>query len=291
MHRVVEAREYMDKKYWDLPEYGKFYGKSGDFNREALMAAKPQVVIDVGEWDEDYKKDLDKLQEQIGIPVVLIDGNIKENPSAFRTMGKLLGEEERGEELGKYSDEVLQDAQDRVKKIKDHKKVYVGEREDGLSTILAGTIHAQIFEMVGADVVATPEVANKQQGGGTVSLEQVLAWNPDAIFFGPDSIYDSVASDPTWSGLKAIQNGDYYRIPDTPYNWVGRPPGPNRLIGIRWVGNMLYPDVFDYDMEKEVKHFYKLMYRHDLTDEEVADLLGTSGDSHDSGDSHEKKAA
>ena len=32
-----DAAKYLDQKYLDLPEYGKFYGDSGDFNREAAM--------------------------------------------------------------------------------------------------------------------------------------------------------------------------------------------------------------------------------------------------------------
>ena len=57
------AQKYIDKSLWDLPEYGKFYGNSEDFNREALMASAPEVIIDVGEWDEEYKADLDALQD------------------------------------------------------------------------------------------------------------------------------------------------------------------------------------------------------------------------------------
>lgn len=90
------AKKYMAESYWELPEYGKFYGGAGDFNREALMASAPEVIIDVGEWDEAYRADLDALQEQTGIPVILIEGDLEQTPDAYRTLGKLLGEEERG---------------------------------------------------------------------------------------------------------------------------------------------------------------------------------------------------
>ncbi|HBS61124.1 MAG TPA: ABC transporter substrate-binding protein, partial [Firmicutes bacterium] len=47
----------------------------------------------------------------------------------------------------------------------------------------------------------------------------------------------------------------------------------NRLIGIRWVANLLYPEVFQLDMRAEVKRFYQLFYHYTLSDREVDALL------------------
>ena len=269
---------YIDPKFKDLPEYGKFYGKKGNFNRESLMASNPQVVIDVGQWDEDYKKDLDQLQEQIGIPVICLDGTLEKNAETFRTLGKLLGNEEKGNKIADYTDKVLKDAKEKAAKIPADKrlKIYCGQDEDGLSTIIQNTIHTEAIEYVGGDVVVDKDSAQIQQGGGTVSLEQILDWDPDVILFIQNSIYDKVKDDPSWSALKAIQNGKYYEIPNVPYNWLNRPPGPNRIIGIVWLGNLLYPDVFDYDVRAETKEFYDIMYNKKLTDKEVDELLAKS---------------
>lgn len=272
------AQKYIDEAYWDLPEYGKFYDNSEDFNREALMASNPDVIIDVGEWDEDYKDNLDKLQEQIGIPVILIAANLEENPSAYRTLGKLLGSEERGEALASYCEEVLDDAKEKAASIpeEERKTVYYGEGDTGLSTILSGTIHSQIYELVGASIVVEADKAQVQKGGGTISMEQLLVWDPDVIMFVSGSVYNLVENDASWTALSAIQNGTYYEIPIEPYNWLSRPPGPNRMIGVRWLGNLLYPEVFDYDIEQEVKDFFSLFYRYELSDTEVQDLLANS---------------
>lgn len=272
------TKKYIEEKYWDLPEYGKFYGNADDFNREALMASDPQVIIDVGEWDEEYKVQLDELQEQIGIPVILIEANLEQNPAAYRTMGQVLGNEARGEALAAYCEEVLADARAKTASIPeaDRIKVYYAEGETGLSTILSGTIHSQIYELVGADIVVEADSAQIQQGGGTVSLEQVLAWEPDVIMFAKGSIFDTVADDASWQALEAISNDRYYEIPTEPYNWLGRPPGPNRMIGVRWLGNLLYPEVYDYDIEEEVKDFFQLFYRYELSESELAALLGNS---------------
>lgn len=272
------AKKYIEEAYWDLPVYGKLYGNSDDFNREALMASEPQVIIDVGEWDEDYKADLDALQAQIGIPVILIEANLEETPAAYRTIGELLGEADRGEALAAYCEDTLNEASEKAASIPeaDRKTVYYGESESGLKTILSGTIHSQIFELIGSEIVVDAGSAQIQKGGGTVSLEQVMAWDPDIIVFAKDSVFKAVSGDASWSALTAISGGSCYEVPTEPYNWLGYPPGPNRMIGIRWLGNLIYPEVFDYDIEQEVKNFYSLFYRYDLTGAEVSALLENS---------------
>ena len=64
-----DTTKYIDPGYRDLPEYGNLYGDSGDFDKEAVLASNPQVIVDIGPWDEEYKGKLDSLQEDLGIPV------------------------------------------------------------------------------------------------------------------------------------------------------------------------------------------------------------------------------
>ncbi len=42
------ALSYVGEKYSELPVFGQFYGMK-NFNKEAVLAANPQVIIDVGE--------------------------------------------------------------------------------------------------------------------------------------------------------------------------------------------------------------------------------------------------
>ena len=45
------AKGYFDAKYLELPLLGQLYGGKGELNLETLLAADPDVVIDVGEED------------------------------------------------------------------------------------------------------------------------------------------------------------------------------------------------------------------------------------------------
>jgi iron complex transport system substrate-binding protein len=40
-----------------------------------------------------------------------------------------------------------------------------------------------------------------------------------------------------------------------------------------WLGNLMYPDVFDYTIDDRVKEFYSLFFRYDLTDAELDNLM------------------
>ena len=58
------AKAYFDAKYLELPLLGQLYGGKGELNLETLLAAAPDVVIDVGEPKDSMAEDLDALQEQ-----------------------------------------------------------------------------------------------------------------------------------------------------------------------------------------------------------------------------------
>ena len=58
-------------------------------------------------------------------------------------------------------------------------------------------------------------------------------------------------------------------MPQYPFNWIDRPPSVNRIIGIKWVAHLLYPDLFPYDMRAETRRFYATFYHWNLTDAEL----------------------
>ena len=178
------AGEMLGTKYLELPE----------------LASAPQVIVDVGEWDEEYKAGLDSLQEDLGIPVILIDGVLGASGDALRLLGQALGKAELGEQLGAYADGVIGDVRARAAAIPQDRRlrVYYGEGADGLTTLGAGSVHAEVFEMAGAALVTDEGSVRAQGGEGMVSLEQVRGWNPDAIVLGPDSILSLIhISEPT----------------------------------------------------------------------------------------------
>ena len=61
--------------------------------------------------------------------------------------------------------------------------------------------------------------------------------------------------------------------PPLPFGWVDEPPAANRLIGLRWLAQLLYPSLFPEDIRVEARRFYALFYQQDPTDAQLDQLL------------------
>lgn len=260
----------------DLPVFGQLTGKGGTANMEAVLAAKPDIIIDVGTVNPTYASLADKVQAQTGIPYVLIDGSFARSAETLRQTGEILGVTERAAKLANYASTAIGGLNARLAAIpqSDRPRVYYGRGPEGLETGLAGSINLEILEAAGAANVA----AAAGKGGLTqVSLEQILSWKPDTILAASGKFAASVKTDPLWAGLDAVKNGRVFVTPSLPFGWFDSPPGINRLIGIAWLERLFYPKVFTGDLKAEVRDFFKLFYQVDLTEDQLATLLKGSG--------------
>ena len=159
--------------------------------------------------------------------------------------------------------------------------VYYAEGPEGLQTEPTSSSHALVFRLAGAKNVAEDLEAEGGKGKTPVSLEQVLAWNPEVIIAWDAERFEGgsdelIRTDPNWSTVKAVQDGRVYTMCQTPFSWLDRPPAVNRFIGLQWLANLLYPEAYDIDIVEETKNFYSMFYHRDLTDGQVIELLGNS---------------
>ena len=76
--------------------------------------------------------------------------------------------------------------------------------------------------------------------------------------------------------LRAIEAGRYYEIPSMPYNWLSNPPSLNMLLGVWWLGNLLYPQYYAYDMVEKTQEMFRLLWNYDLTAEDARAMLANS---------------
>ncbi len=275
----AEQCHYIGESLLGLPAAGQLYGSKSTLNLEALLSSQPQIIIDLGDYKPGMEEDLNALQEQTKLPVVFIQADLPHMAAAFRSMGKIFaGKAERCEELAAYVEETVALANENSAKIPEAERLSVAYTTgaSGLDTNARGSSQAQVLELVGAvNAVEVDEVSNKG-GGNPVNMEQMYLFDPDVIVFSSDSIYAEVGEDPAWSKLRAVQQGTYYEIPGMPYNWLSGPPSLNMLLGVRWLGNLLYPALYDYDMAAETKRAFKILWNCELTDEETAALLARS---------------
>lgn len=257
-----------------LPVFGEIFGAKGDLNKEAVAAADPQVLIDTGEMKDGIAEDLDALQEQLGIPCVFIETKLDDYGAAYEKLGELLGMEERGTELSEYCQQAYDEVTSVMETIPEDERVSVLYLlgEDGTNVIGKDTYQAQVVDMFANNVAVLENASNKGTGSES-SLEQIALWDPEMIIFGYGSIYDTVADDPAWDGISAIDSGNYYEAPGTPYNWLNNPPTVNQVMGMQWLPRLLYPDKFDDTIADVTKSYYQTFYGYDLSDEELNELI------------------
>ncbi|MCW5709341.1 iron ABC transporter substrate-binding protein [Shinella sp.] len=268
-----EEKAFLLPSVRDLPVFGQLTGKGGTANIEAVLAAKPDIIIDVGTVNPTYASLADKVQAQTGIPYVLVDGAFARSGAMLRETGAMLGVEARAETLAAYADEKLAALEKGLATIPAEKRpsVYYGRGGEGLETGLAGSINMELLEAVGARNVA----AAAGKGGLTqVSLEQILSWKPDTILAASPKFAEAVKDDPLWAQLDAVKAGRVHVTPSLPFGWIDSPPGINRLVGVSWLEHTLYPETSPTAIDEEVRTFFKLFYQVELSDAQLANLLG-----------------
>ena len=264
-----------------LPEYHSLpsFGMGDSVNYEAVIAAGPQIALDVSSGNDGAKAEADKLSDSLGIPVVIVSNKLEDTAEVYRFLGELFGDPKRGEELAAYVTATFDDVAGADIPEAEKATIYYGNGETSLETAPKGSAHAQIIDFINTGNVAAVETESGSRV--QISLEQLLAWDPDFIIVNGEAKQDlsghaaaqAILEDPDFSHLKAVKNGNVYGAPNTPFSWVDRPPGPNRIIGIRWLSGLIYPDVFEYDMDEEVREFYQLFYHLELTDEQLSELM------------------
>ena len=268
------AAAYIDEEEYDLPVIGQIYGGKGNVNLEALMATQPQVVIDVGEPRGDIVADLNALQEQTGLPFVHISAYIESMDKTYARLGELLGMKEESKVLSDYCAETYAKVKALADRVEKKRLLYV-VGEVGLGVIAKGSYHSAVIDML-SDNLAVLESPSSKGTGNAVDLEQILNWNPDVILFSQFDDFAVVGADPIWQSINAIAADTYYEVPVGPYNWMGFPPGVQRLLGMLWMGKVVYPEAADYDMYEETARHFELFYHSKLTREQYDALMENS---------------
>jgi iron complex transport system substrate-binding protein len=268
----ADQAEFIPEHVKNLPAVGQFYG-SRDLNPEEVAGIAPDIVIDVGEPKDTIAEDMDDISRTIAVPAVHITATLQSTPEAFRTLGRLLGKEAKGDALAGFCERALAESGAAMKRSDRKPSILYCLGPSGTNVLAAGSFHAEVLDWlaVNAAVVGNP---SSRGSGNETDMEQILLWDPDIILFAPDSIYTAAGSDRLWSELRAVRNRNYFRVPLGPYNWMGSPPTINRYLGMLWLGKLLYNA--EYDLYAETAEYYRLFYGYDLSRERFNTLTAGS---------------
>lgn len=260
----ADEAELIPEPYKSLPVIGRLTGHGGTASLEALIAAKPDVIVDIGTIDPAHAALADKTQKQIGIPYVLLGGSLQQAGATFRRLGELTGRTVDADQLAVYSEGLLAKVREVVAKDTKRPRVYFGRNATGLETTLTGSLFAEVIEAAGATNVA-------QRGNTdaivTMSFESIVGNRPEVIVTQDKNFAKLAQTDKAWRGLGAR----VLLAPKVPFGWLDTPPSVNRLLGLLWLTNELHP--FGWDGKGAVREFYQRMFHITLTDAQAAKVL------------------
>lgn len=271
--RFREAeRPWIPQRYLDLPVLGRLTGRGGSASLERLVAARPDLILDYGGVNATYASLADRVQAQTGIPYLLVDGRFDAIDRALSRVGEWLGVEAAAARWRGLAADTLAQLQAGLAAVPPAARpaVYYARGPQGLVTALGGSINAESIERVGARNVAA---ALGRGGLAQVSLEQVIAWQPDAIVTVDPNFHAAVWRDSRWRAVPAVRERRVFLAPAVPFGWVDFPPSLNRLIGLRWLARVLYPNRFPDDLRKRAREFYALAYHRTPRDAQLDALL------------------
>jgi iron complex transport system substrate-binding protein len=262
-----EERAFLLPDVGSRPEVGRLTGRGNTANLEAVLALKPDLILDVGSTSATYVSLAERVEQQTGIPYALLDGRFPETAATYRLLGELIGQPEPAAALARTAEETLRTVTERTRGAP-RPRVYYARGPRGLETGLGGSINVETIELL-AD-----NVAGGSKGGlGQVSLEQVLLWDPEVIITIDQDFAAAVRTDAAWAPVKAVRAGRLHLAPKLPFGWVDFPPSVNRLIGLWWLGKVLYPNLFPEDLRARTRDFYTQFYHVTPTDAQIDQVL------------------
>jgi iron complex transport system substrate-binding protein len=228
-------------------------GNQGAWNTEEILKLEPQVMI---LWT---KEDVE-LFRRLGIPSVFTDIQITTNKApevGFRFVAEVLGIPEEGERLAAWFEGNMALAQERTGNVPEHERPIVYYMRNGKLATCGGDFYINtVVEKAGG------RLASRDLKGSsvTVSMEQVLTWNPQVILIDPRAklSLEDVLTDPVWQDVAAVKDRKVYSVP----LWYRSVPGPEASLAALWMGKEMYPDKFqDIQVEEELDRFYREFYQ------------------------------
>lgn len=271
----AEELEFLLPGIGNRPEIGRITGRGNSANLEAVLAARPDLIIDSGAVNDTYTDLAARVQQQTGIPYALLDGRFAAIPRSYELLGELLGRQARARELAQAAEQMMNTVASRVARVPaaQRPRVYYARGPMGLETGLGGSINIESLNFMGLRLVS----ADTPGSLARVGIEQVLRWDPDLIITIDQSFAANVREMPMWQGVRAVREGRVHLSPKLPFGWVDFPPGVNRLPGLWWLGKVVFPQLFPEDLGGLTREFYRRFYGVGLNDAQVARVLAGRG--------------
>ena len=237
---------------------------SGSVNAEEIMARGTDLIItNAGVYENETER---AKIDAMGIPYVVIDYETMEDQlHAVRILGETLRQSEKAEAYISYFRSVTERAKSHAFSGRP-KRLYHAVNE-AVRTDAPGSYCADWIALTGAENVSVKSGKLTPEGDKAyTTLEQIYVWDPDLIICNEAQVDDYILTDPKWTGLACVQNGQVYQIPIGVTRW-GHPTSFETPLALLWLMRLLYPDSFAVDLDQEIRSFYKIFFDFSVDDD------------------------
>lgn len=192
-------------------------GPASGVSLEKIIALKPDLVIGA---EIAFQRQLEVPLKQAGIPLLLIrTQSVEDNIQGIRLFGELAGTSDLAEKKITEIQETIQQIQVKKGNRSTPRVLAIFGTPESFVMALPTSFPGNLLELAGAENVAAGLTPMGSGMGGSsyapFSLEFVLESKPDRIFFithdDPEEMKkkftETIAENPAWSSVPALQNG------------------------------------------------------------------------------------
>jgi iron complex transport system substrate-binding protein len=265
-------RSLLPPKFARLPVIGQLGGPTPTATAADVSRLRPDLIIGYGVLSPPTVMLADRIQQQTGVPYILLDDSIQQMPEMLRRAGQIVGAGDHGIAVTSYAYHAIEGLRGQllISSATDRPLVYYGRGSDGLETGLPGSPAVSNVDQAGVINVAAGLGRDRLT---RVTRAQIISWNPQIIVAQERTFYNALLRDPQWRGLAAVRAKRVYLAPADPFGWIDGPPGVNRAIGLYWLSNLFYPDLYQEDLRTNAREFYQLYYGVALSDGQLETLI------------------
>lgn len=213
-------------------------GQRAAANFELAAEAEPDLIVGIRRYTEAYADQFQAIAPFLAYNIELFG----DSDRTLLQLGTILGQPERAKELNAQFKLHLEEVVAKVPE-GEHPSFQIAWTGDTMFTFYSENMTAAILTALGGENIAghnpTPHVPTKF--GVALSLEEILAKDPDVIFVydnGPDRPNED---NPIWQELSAVKNGRVHYVGD---HWVETHGPIAREIVLLEAAHYLYPDTF-----------------------------------------------
>ena len=233
-----EMEFILGTKAGGLPVLGTWNQLYQTADLDQVAGLKPDLVVHLAAPDLPNLDLAERIEDELGIPSIVVDGSLEAVPLTLRWLGELFGCQIRAQALALFAENTLT----RLELFRDNLD------SNPISVHIIGDT-----AKIDLDALAL---------AGVTLFDAYSMGHADQVLIIPDPIRDlsrEIMKNPPPGAQHALIEGAVYELPTVPQNWL-TPNSILRLLGVEWLAQTAYPHIFNEDLAAKFQEFMEVFY-------------------------------